>query len=655
MSKRILSFITKNYAIIAILLVASVLRLWNFYHIPFTYDEFSALFRTQFDSFSEMIEHGARVDGHPAGIQVFLFYWVKLVGFSEPWVKLPFIIAGIVSVYLVWKIGKLWFGEAAGLFSAACLAMLQFPVIYSQIARPYGSGLFFVLLAAFYWTKIVQDKISRFGMHHVGFAISGALCAYNHHFSLLMIGLIGMTGFFFLKGRRLLHYIIAGVLVFVLYIPHLGIFFHQLSLKGIGQWVAVPTPVFFVNYFKYIFEFSILLLTVFVVCFIIALNKSIISKEFKITRYTLISFLWFIIPPLIGYWYSVNVAPLLQFSMLIFSFPFLLLFLGSFWGKVVSKLNLVLILVLSLTMIYTLVFTREHYKFFYHSAYSQSIQDARCFALDHPDDNLLLVCSHRPEIADFYLKRYSLPANVEMVCLDTIKTPLQLKSHLERNEFQYAMFAGIANSFPETFPYVASFFPGLVSVNNYEQGTLSVFSKYSVNKHNPYFTEIFEYFSNSKKNTFENASINFDQSKIVFDSLSQSECFILDSLNEWGPSLKTDPNLILTSKSDIIDACASVKSLDTAGKACLVISIDNKDSNLFWQAVNIDSHTVGINEWSPVCVTFFYPDFYHSLKGATLNVYFWNNDRKTILIDQFGLRVRHGNKYLYWFSLGKIK
>ena len=80
--------ITNKLILFLILLVAITLRFYNYQNIPFTHDEFSALSRTNFNSFSELIDQGVKVDGHPAGIQVFLYYWTKLAGKSEVWVKL---------------------------------------------------------------------------------------------------------------------------------------------------------------------------------------------------------------------------------------------------------------------------------------------------------------------------------------------------------------------------------------------------------------------------------------------------------------------------------------------------------------------------------------------------------------------------------------
>ena len=65
--------VTDTVLIVVILLAGAVLRFCRLNDIPFTYDEFSAIFRTQFATFGELIEKGVKIDTHPAGVQVFLF------------------------------------------------------------------------------------------------------------------------------------------------------------------------------------------------------------------------------------------------------------------------------------------------------------------------------------------------------------------------------------------------------------------------------------------------------------------------------------------------------------------------------------------------------------------------------------------------------
>lgn len=78
------------------------------------YDEVSAWGRTGFSSFSELIQKGVKGDGHPAGIQVFLNYWRMLAGDTEAAFKFPFLIMGILSIWLAFRIGKFWFNDTVG-------------------------------------------------------------------------------------------------------------------------------------------------------------------------------------------------------------------------------------------------------------------------------------------------------------------------------------------------------------------------------------------------------------------------------------------------------------------------------------------------------------------------------------------------------------
>lgn len=67
-----------NYTLLFfIFIVAFTLRFYNFTAIPFTHDELSALFRTQFDNFQDLINDGIKFDGHPSGVQLFFIFLGK--------------------------------------------------------------------------------------------------------------------------------------------------------------------------------------------------------------------------------------------------------------------------------------------------------------------------------------------------------------------------------------------------------------------------------------------------------------------------------------------------------------------------------------------------------------------------------------------------
>ena len=159
--------ISNRAILLLIIFVAAIVRFYRFTDIPFMHDEFSAVFRTNFLSFQELIEKGVKPDGHPAGIQVFLFYWIKIFGSTEWVVKLPFTVMGIFAILLVYLVAKKWYNETVGLISAAFIASIQYTVMYSQIARPYISGLFFSLLMVHYWSRLIDPNLKKIGRAHV--------------------------------------------------------------------------------------------------------------------------------------------------------------------------------------------------------------------------------------------------------------------------------------------------------------------------------------------------------------------------------------------------------------------------------------------------------------------------------------------------------
>ncbi|MCK4746878.1 MAG: glycosyltransferase family 39 protein, partial [Bacteroidales bacterium] len=301
----------KHILLLAILILGSLLRMYNLKEIPFTHDELSVVFRTGYDSFRELITEGVMPDVHPAGIQVFMNYWVALFGDSQTAVKIPFILFGIFSIFLVYKLGEEWFGESVGLVSAAFVSALEYMVMHSQTARPYSSGLLFSLLMVYAWQRYLF-KPGKYPLRWLlGYILASALCAYNHYFSLLFAALVGVTGVLFIRKKQILPYIFAGVVIFILYIPHLKIFFFQFREKGVEGWLGKPDNDFILEYIGYVFHFSPYVLTL-VAGIILA---GIISGQTRLllrNKYFYISLAWFFIPFLTGFFYSRYVNAVLQ-------------------------------------------------------------------------------------------------------------------------------------------------------------------------------------------------------------------------------------------------------------------------------------------------------------------------------------------------------
>ena len=141
-----------------IILVNLLLKCWDLGSFSLSNDELSAVIRTQYDNFSTLIQEGViRTDPHPAGIQIFLYYWIGLFNFKQDvfMIRLPFVLASTAALGFYFSVFRSWFGQQAALLIVGIFAFSEFNLIHGQLARPYAMALFSVALFLWSWNKIV--------------------------------------------------------------------------------------------------------------------------------------------------------------------------------------------------------------------------------------------------------------------------------------------------------------------------------------------------------------------------------------------------------------------------------------------------------------------------------------------------------------------
>ena len=117
----------KQQIILAILFfTALIFRLIN---IDFSYsnDELSALMRCHQTNFSDLITNGVLVDFHPAGVQSFMYFWIKIFGDTELAVRFPFAIFSSLAVVFAYLYTNRKFGYNPAILTATTLIILEFP------------------------------------------------------------------------------------------------------------------------------------------------------------------------------------------------------------------------------------------------------------------------------------------------------------------------------------------------------------------------------------------------------------------------------------------------------------------------------------------------------------------------------------------------
>lgn len=638
----------ENYYLFFILFLASILRFYDAYNIPFTHDEFSALFRTNFDSFSELISGGVLPDTHPAGVQVFIYYWVKFFGENPLSVKFPFIIMGIASIYFLWMLAKRWFNITVAIIVTLLMATLEFPLMHGQIARPYISGMFLSLWMVYHWQAYLFEWKEKWNKHLLFYVLASALAAYNHHFSLLFAALVGLSGLLFIDKKRIIAFAIAGLSIFVLYIPHLHIFFSQLEKGGVGGsdgWLGAPEPDFLWQFIRYIFNFSWILLGVVFLTFIYSYFNSFKNKTGS-KKLALLFLAWFLIPFFIAYYYSIYFNPVIQYSVLIFSFPFFLLFLFAFVKDIGNKGRIVIVVISLPILLFTTIQGRQYYELFYHSVYKEVVDETIRFNKQDNENKLFLIDSHK-QISEYYFSRNN--SELSVAYLSDFKDRSSLIKFIKNNETAKISFGMDALADP-VLPFILyDHFSLLEKKVDYNQGNFYIFSKAKsegIEKGNkmyrqPFFNSNFEEIDDLWHYEMNNC--------ISLDSIVDNKCYEFKKGEEWGVSFEIAFDLLESMENDLIDIKLDILSPSGSDELLIVSELYIENEQIDWRAAS--SREYAHKEDSTASYR-----IYHSIKLSDieiprkvvmLKVYAWNKGKTNVKIDDFSIKVRKGNPVFY--------
>ncbi len=635
MKKTIFNFIRNNYLIITILIVGIALRFYNIFNLHLVNDELSALSRTLYNNLNNLINNGVmQLDTHPALIQIFLYFYTKLFGFNDFVVKLPFLIFGVFSIYLSYKIAVQFFSKTSGYITASYIAVLQYTIMYSQIARPYSSGLFIVLAFTYYIQDFIfKNEVSKKSIFLLIFF--GTLGAYNHYFSSLTIILISSYAIFLIKKENLKKYFLSLSAIALLFTPHIKITLHQISLGGLS-WLGKPDFNFIKNYLGYIFNYC-WLLAIFAVG-IIVLGFIFINRKEKI-KYSIFTLFIFLMPFFIGYYYSIKMSPVLQFSALLFSFPFLLMFLSSFIKELTKKLNFLIVTFILTFGTISLIFIRKHYVITYKTPFyevaSNLKADLNKFGIENISESFVLN-------GNFYINKYLVDFNIDTTKLKSNYQKINVdiknfKNFVYNSKTEYFAFGSLlslsdiylTNIIKEKYPYLVN------CSDNY-----FLFSK---NNHKPSVktTIIDTVFYNKLDFSTQNNIWNYNNNNILLDTIYHKKYFHFKNSDEYGPTITINLDSILSHKNNIIIVKAKVKSNTNNSKLAIVSDVFNSDSSLHWSDANISNFTDETSSISHFYKIIFLQDIKRTKK--TFNkIYLWNNNKNEFDVFEIEIIVLNG-------------
>ena len=561
-------------AFIVLLLLAAVLRFWDLPNLPYTHDELSALVRL-YPTLGETIQKGViELDTHPPGVQVFEWLWTRVFTMNEADVKLPFILMGLLALLLLYRFALAWTSAGPALVLVTLMATLQYSVLYGQIARPYAAGLF--------TTALLADQLTRylaFGQRRmlIGVGIAAVLSAYTHHFSLMLAALMVGTGLLLLETKQRRAYLIMCAIGVVLYLPNIPIFLKQLGQGGLSEWLQAPDADWMPQYGWFIANNNNALATI--LLFGVAASVVLTLRKGRFDtpmRWHLL--LWGAVPLIVGYAYSVWRAPVLQYSMVLFSFPYIVLFLLQGLVHLNKRAILVACGITAFVAVKPLVEDRHHYELFYRSKYEVMLRDGIDAVRTQGTDRTLVLFDAPDNVLRFYLDQWGVPRDsVPYIQLRDSYSAARLDSLLATAGDKLVVYGCSNGAPPEHAALVQSRFPQLIARHDLTDGQVFRFVKHGAG---------IEYFdrdtlaSLTPKTRTGNWQV---EATLPMDSIGWNM-----QGREFGILIELPLDSVVFDRHDQVEVIAQVDGWNDASDAAIVADVKRGDSTVFYRGGILD-------------------------------------------------------------------
>ena len=400
-------------ALFATLLLAGSLRFYGLEIQSLWADELSTWYNAGKDNLSEVVAmaRAGLQEATPPGYFFLIYFIEKYLGDSEWILRFPSAVAGVLSVLVIYLLGRRLYSPREGLIAALLLTVLWTPIYYSQEARAYSLLLLFALLATYFWVALVRDLAygSRVSVYEaLGYVVSAAAASYLHYYGLYLIGLQGLgAALLFVRRVRPLGYLaLIYSLVLLAYLPWLVVVLSDLSQYGPAMsvrmnWLPSPHPEAVWDYLKFLFNHSEVLVGVVLALYLFLLLKGLhvlfkARRQEEPTRIKdlflspgMLLALWLIVPFAGAYTISVLWSPFLVNRALIISLPaaYLLVARAVTQLPLRPKAQLGLVTGAAVLLVSHLLFSMDYYT----EPHKEQFREAMQFVIENDRPNSFIV------------------------------------------------------------------------------------------------------------------------------------------------------------------------------------------------------------------------------------------------------------------------
>jgi len=307
-------------------------------------------------------------DFHPPLYYFTLKLWSLAFGTSEISLRFPSIIFALLTIFLVYQIGKIIDKASSGKLAALLLATSPLHIYYSQEARMYSMSTLFVALSVLLFLNLISKKPKKW--HGLAFAGSLLLIFFTDYLPILILPVFWVWALTNKQNKRWwVNFIASHIVLAIGFLAYWPIFssqlFSGLAVKSnISSWWQVlgkttPKAVALIPT-KFLLG-RISFQNKFIYALVVTISSLVMAVPLSKTgnkKYRLI-WLWFILPIILAIILG-NFISILSYFRLIFTLPALYILIAVGLSKINEKSFLPLLsFILAINFIFTGLYLRN--------------------------------------------------------------------------------------------------------------------------------------------------------------------------------------------------------------------------------------------------------------------------------------------------------
>lgn len=621
------------------------------FEYQFTYDELSGMERTQFSSFSELLDKGVKIDAHPAFVQILLYYFTEWFGYITWIIKLPFLLFSLGALIYAYAFGLRHFSKQSGLFASVFLGFSLIFVFYAPIARMYISGVFFSMALLFYFFEILFSNKKK-GSDYFLLGLFALLSALNQHINALFAFTVCVSGLLFLKKETYKPYLITCLLVIVAYLPHLKITLYQLGVGGIGReqggWLEAPEFSVLFGFVKVLFGTG----KSYLVLLALLGLALVLNRQLQPDKKQVFLFILFVVNFLIVYFYSVFRFPIFQYSVMLFASVALVMLVSSGLQFKNTFVFYTALIVLFSTLAYKSYVKKDYLNQAVKTVFEYQFERTVYYKSLYGNKNVYPVFFDADAIMKrIYFEKYkthfdckissdSMIANGDRIYYHVADTGKLISSVKLFSNFISDLncdYLALSSAMPLQQAIVKQYFPYLLENTQTQGVNYKLYSRKREDAGRVVEDDEILFMSTAR----EPRAFNYPK----VDKVKQDASGFLvevDSLNEFPFDAKGDLNAICSQEGQVVllESRLKLRNLKSEAELCLSVTDKNDNSSYAYTASAISDFVVAKDSTVSVYSQYFNGTNFKKVKNKSfINGYFWNRKKENFEIRNFEVKV----------------